>query len=73
MEAPKTSPVAHLKFFLAINAIKTPDNKPAIIPIIPRVLKAKNPTADVRMNDSKQHFFVHGFDKKSTGSVWKWF
>jgi len=48
-EVPRTSPVAHVKFFLATNAIIIPDNNPMVIPIIPNMLRVKNPTAEAKI------------------------
>ena len=55
-EVPRTSPVAHVKFFLATNAIIIPDNNPMVIPIIPNMLRVKNPTAEAKINDSNSNF-----------------
>ena len=63
LEAPNTSPVALLKFFLATKAMIKPPAKPPIIPRIPTVLKLKNPINNIIISIKRSFFIFIAFIK----------
>ena len=62
LDVPSMSPVAHLKFLRAMNAIKNPPIVPPITPITPVMLRAKNPMADDRTSESRRSFLFMAED-----------
>ena len=64
-DVPSTSPVAHLKFFLHIIAIITPDSSPIVIPTSPVMLNKRNPSVEVIINDTNNFLLfmdsINGF------------
>ena len=56
-DVPRISPVAQINDFLDTNAIIAPDKRPIVTPIMPVLLKIRNPSAKLIINDIKSFFY----------------